>query len=358
MDPLDEVCVFSPGTLGSFASQCLRAVGVRQSDAEAVSDAMLDAQLRGVDSHGMTRLLTIYVERLEAGLINPKGAPRLVKDEGVTAIVDADNSLGPVGASLAVDLSRDRARTFGAAWIAVMHSNHFGACAYYGNQVASDGMIGIVFSNAPPAMAPWGGRKPYLGTNPMGISVPRRDAPPVSIDMATSVAAKGYIILAASEGRPIPPGWAIDVAGRATTDAREALAGSVLPMAGHKGYALALGIDILAGVLAGSAFGQGIGQLYGAQSQPQDVGHLIAAIDIAHFLPLEAFYDRLEQMIVEMQAIPLAEDSPGIFLPGEIEAQEKNRRLEAGIPVPARVAEQLSKLGDRLGVRLGSPRIS
>ena len=347
---MSQDTLFPAETLRTFASRCLQAAGAPAVDAETVADNLVDAHLRGVDSHGVTRLIKIYVERVEAGIVNPRARPRVVQDAPGMALVDADNGLGAVAGTFAMNVCLEKARTAGAAWVGVHNSNHFGACAYYTNQIAAQGMVGIALTNAPPTMAPWGGIEPYLGTNPIGFSVPTRGGTPISVDMATSVAARGYVLLAAAKGEPIPAGWAQDKRGRPTTDAKEALEGTVLPMAGHKGYALALIIDVLSGVLTGAGFGRLIGQLYGDLEHPQNVGHLIGAIDIGHFIPLDQFHERIDQMAAEIRAIPRAEGVARIFLPGDIEAAKTDQRGRDGIPVAEPIRQDLAELGRRLGV--------
>jgi LDH2 family malate/lactate/ureidoglycolate dehydrogenase len=168
--------------------------------------------------------------------------------------------------------------------------------------------------------------------------------------MATSVAAKGYVLLALAKGEPIPPGWAQDKLGRPTTDAHAAAEGTMLPMAQHKGYALALMIDVLCGVLTGASFGQLLGSLTSDYSRGQDVGHLGGAIDIAHFLPLEQFYGRLETMVQALKASPLAEGFEQILVPGEPEEMKRQRRLRNGVPIPEPIRRDFRTMGERLGV--------
>jgi LDH2 family malate/lactate/ureidoglycolate dehydrogenase len=348
---------YPPESLRTFASRCLQAAGAPVADADTVAENLTDAHLRGVDSHGVTRLIKIYVERLEAGIVNPRPQPRIVHEAPGMALVDADNGLGAVAGSYAMRVCLEKARGAGTAWVGVHNSNHFGACAFYTNRIAAEGMVGIALTNAPATMAPWGGIEPYLGTNPIGFSVPTRDGTPISVDMATSVAARGYILLAAAKGEPIPAGWAQDKRGQPTTDAKEALEGTVLPMAGHKGYALALMIDLLSGVLTGAGFGRLIGQLYGDFQHPQNVGHLIGAIDIQHFLPLDQFYDRIDRMAAEIRSIPRAEGVARIFLPGDIEAAKAEQRQREGIPVAEPIRQQLAELGRRLGVPFGEQTV-
>lgn len=336
--------------LREFASRCLQAVGVPTADADVVADNLTDAHLRGVDSHGVTRLIQIYVERVEAGIINPHPNMTVADDAPSIALLDADNGLGAVAGTRAMKLCIEKARSAGAAWVGVRNSNHFGACAYYTNQIAAAGMIGIGMTNAPPTMAPWGGIEPYFGTNPICFSAPTRSGLPISVDMATSVAARGYVLLAAAKGEPIPSGWAQDKRGRPTTDAQAALEGTVLPMAGHKGYALALMVDVLCGVLTGAGFGKLLGQLYGELDRPQNVGHLLGAIDIGRFIPLEQFYDRVGQLAEEVRSSPRGEGVARIYVPGDIEAAKEEQRRREGIPVAEPIRRQFVALGRRLGV--------
>lgn len=181
-------------------------------------------------------------------------------------------------------------------------------------------------------MAPWGGIEPRLGTNPIAVSVPTGERTPLSVDIATSVVARGHLLLAATKGEPIPVGWAQDRLGRPTTDAAEGLAGTVLPMGGHKGYALAFVIDVITGILTGSAFGQQVGQLYGDLDHPQGVGSLFGAIDVSRFVPLERFYDDVAQAVRDVKSSPTAPWADEILVPGELEARLVADQRRGGSP--------------------------
>lgn len=338
--------------LHSFASRCLQAVGVSAAHADAVADNLIDADLRGITSHGVTRLIRIYVERLEAGIVNSGVSPSVSQESASAALVDANNGLGVVAADLATDLVIGKARDTGAAWAGVAHSNHFGTCSYYTNKIAEREMVGIAFTNAPPTMAPWGGIEPYLGTNPIALSVPTREGIPISVDMATSVVARGHLFLAATKGEAIPEGWAQDPEGRPTTDPEQGLAGTVLPMGGHKGYALAFVIDLLSGILTGSAFGRRVGHLYGEFERPQDVGSLIGAIDIASFVPLDRFYDNVALAVREIKSSPRAPWASEILVPGEPEARARTGAEAGWVAIPSAIRKELIQLGERLNVAL------
>jgi len=238
----------------------------------------------------------------------------------------------------------------GAAWGGVRNSNHFGATAYYVLQIARQGMVGIAVTNSPPAMAPWGGRAPLLGTNPIAIAVPS-DAEPLVIDMATSLVAKGRILLAQTAGETtIPAGWALDAHGRPTTDVAEALKGTVAPLGAHKGSGLALMIDILAGALTGAAMATGLGQLHSNQDKRQGLGHLFGAIDIDQLVPLTEFTRRVGELAAVVRATQPAEGVERIYLPGELETETRRRRLEHGVPLADGVKVSLESLAAELGI--------
>jgi LDH2 family malate/lactate/ureidoglycolate dehydrogenase len=331
----------------TFAVFCK--AGLWESQAQTVTDSLIEANLRGVDTHGITRMLGIYVERIQRGIINTEPNLRVVREGPSTLLLDGDNGMGAVVAEWAMELTIHKARKAGSAWAAVQHSNHFGAVATWTMMAATEGMVGIGMTNGPSNMAPWGGVTPYMSTNPISFALPT-SGDPVVLDMATSVAAKGNIILAAAKGEPIPPGWAMDKRGRPTTDAQEAVEGLVMPLGGHKGYALSMVIDALSGILADTAFGPHIGRLYDEWEKPQDIGHLFGAIDIGHFVPHATFTERIDRMIEEIHASELAEGSMRIYVPGEIEAEKTRARREEGIPLPEVIADQFRELGAELGV--------
>lgn len=336
--------------LAAFASRCLQAVAVPPDDANTTADNLIDAHLGGIDSHGVANVLHLYVERLEVGMVNPRLSLRVIQESDAMALLDGDHGLGAVAGVRAMELCLAKARTTGAAWVGVRKSNHFGTCAFFTNRIAAEGMIGVAFTNTAARMAPWGGTVPHLGTNPLCFSVPRRTGGPLSVDLATSVAARGAVLLAASRGQPIPEHWTLDREGRPTTDPQAALDGTVRPMANHKGSALALIIDVLSGVLTGAAWGRGVGRLLEDLDRPQNVGHLIGAIDIARFLPLDQFLDRLEQFGGELLRSPTAEGVERILLPGDREAETVECRRREGISMAEPLRQRLVLLGRRLGV--------
>ncbi len=340
---------FDSEKLAAFCTSVLEKVDVPHKHAQTVAKSLLAANLRGVDTHGVTRL-PIYVERLRAGLMDGRASGSIVAETGSTAVFDGQNGLGQVVGTAGMQLALAKAESAGIAFVTVRNSNHFGTAAYYAMMALDHDMIGFSITNAPPLMAPWGGKKSFLGTNPLAIAVPAGEEKPFVLDMATSVSARGAIILAAKKGEPIPPTWAMNVDGEPTTDARAALEGAVLPLGGHKGFGLALAIDILAGILAGGPFGPHIGELYNNPNKPQAVGHFLGAIRIDRFRPAREFKAEMDAMIREVKAQPLGKGFTKIMVAGEPEYLTEAERREKGVPLSDAVVGDLTKLGNMVGL--------
>ena len=342
--------LYSVDALRAFTLRAFTTVGVPPEDAAIVTDNLIEANLRGVDTHGITRLLAIYIKRLKIGIVNPTPKIEIVSDAPSAITVDGDNGLGSVVGAFAMREAIKRARETGSCWAAVRNSNHFGATAYFTTMAADADMVGLGMTNGPASMAPWGGAKAYMSTNPFSIAVPSEEGA-VILDMATSVVARGHILLASTRGdKTIPEGWALDKDGRPTTDTQAALEGTVMPMAGYKGAVISMMIDVLSGVLSGSAFGPHIGPLYGKLDTKQDIGHLFGVLDIAKLIPVPNFKERLAQMCREIKAVPLAAGATAIYTPGEIEAAKKARRLQEGIPIPDGVRREFEETAAEIGI--------
>ncbi|MDN5343898.1 MAG: hypothetical protein PWQ18_9 [Clostridia bacterium] len=327
---------YRPSSLQEFGSKVLQAAGVPPEEAELVSHSLVWANLRGIDSHGISRL-PVYVNRIRNGLVNPVAHWRLIKEAKNLAWIDAENSLGQVVAVEATKMCLVKARESGLGLVAIKNTNHFGAAAYYTSMMAREGYIGVALTNAPPAMAPWGGRRALLGTNPISVAVPAGRYGMVVLDMATSTVARGKIRLAAAAGKPIPPDWAVDSQGQITTDPREALQGSLFPLGGPKGYGLALVVDILCGVLGGAAYADLITPMYLENPrgglEKKNIGNLLMALDTGSFLSREEFSTRMEDLCSRLKGVPLAAGVEKIYLPGEMEAEKMLERQQQGIPL-------------------------
>lgn len=332
-----------------FCKEILLKLDLCDQHAHVVADSLVQANLRGVDSHGVMRL-PIYAERMRMGLIATRPQMELRRTAPATAILDGGNGPGQVVALRAMEEAVEIARESGVGLIAIKNSNHFGAAAYFAMRAVQDEMIGLALSHAEADVVPFGGRKPCLGTNPLAIAVPTGKGQSIVLDMATSIVAMAKVILAAKEGRSIPADWAVDPEGDPTTDPQKARA--VRPMGGPKGYGLAVIIDILSSLLTGAAFGVHINRMYDNFSQPQAIGHLVGAIDIAKYASIDRFKERLDQLICEIKSVPPAEGFEAVLLPGEPEARTEQQRLRQGIPLGREVYLELVKLGEKLGVRL------
>jgi len=318
------------GAARLFVASLMQAHGLSEADAAIVAECLVRADLRGVETHGLMRL-PIYLERLARGLVNPRPKLEPKRVTPVAAHLDGDDGLGFVVASRAMAESIAMAREQGLGLTAVRRSTHFGMAASYLLQAVEAGLVAFVFTNASPAMPPWGGRDPFLGTSPFAVGVPGGAHGPFVLDMAPSVAARGKIRRAARDGRPIPDGWALDAEGRPTTDAAAALKGVVLPIGGPKGAGLSMLMDVLAGVLTGAAFAGEVGDQY-KDDRPQDVGHFLLALRPDLFLGADAFRARMDVLVERVRSQPHAAGQDEILMPGEPEARLEARRLQEGIP--------------------------
>jgi LDH2 family malate/lactate/ureidoglycolate dehydrogenase len=292
----------------------------------------------------------IYVDRIERRLVATEPEIEIVKDGGGALLVDGGNGMGAVVTMRALRFGLERVAAHGTCAVAIRNSNHYGAGAFYVKEAVRHNVTVHMYSNAPPTMAPWGGVDPYLGTNPYSFGVPSRKYHPIILDMASSVVARGKIILAAKQGKTIPQGWAIDQDGVPTTDAQKALDGSVLPFAGPKGYGIALMIDILAGILTSSNFGPRIPDLYRDLTHAQNIGAFMQFSDIGFFVPPDEFLDRVDTMIAEIKAARKAPGVEEIYLPGEIEALNEERRGREGLWLEKTTIDMLIGLGKSCGL--------
>lgn len=349
MNENNDVLKVRAEKLKDFCREVLIKAELSPENAEIVSDSLVKANLRGVDSHGVMRL-GIYVKRMRMGLIVTQPEMRLTRTAPATAILDGGNGPGQLVALRAMDEAIPIAKEAGVGFVAIKNSNHFGTAAYFAMRALEDDMIGLALTHAEADMIPFGGKKPVLGTNPLAIAVPAKDELPIVLDMATSGVAMGKVMVAAQEGREIPEDWAVDTEGNPITDPKKARA--VRPLGGSKGYGLAVIIDILSALLTGSAFGVHINRMYDNFSEPQAIGHFVGAIDIASYLPADEFKQRVDQMIREIKSIPPAEEFDEVFLPGEPEARTERERLKHGIPLSQELYAELEELGSELGIEL------
>lgn len=340
---------FKSNQIEEFCIKLLEKVGVPKEHAKMTINNLVSADLRGIASHGVARL-PVYLKRIQLGLVNPNPNLKVVKSSTTSLLIDGDNGLGQVVGEKAMEAAVKLAWEQGLSMVGVKNTNHIGIGAYYALKAVEEDMIGFCVTNASAHMAPWGGIKPLLGTNPIAIAVPAGIYPPVVLDMATSIVARGKILLAAKKDEKIPLGWALDKEGNSTQDPQEALHGSILPLGGPKGYGLSLMVDILAGVLTGALYGGNIPSMTENFTKPLNEGIFLIAFKIANFMPVKVFKQRMDDLIREIKESPKAPGVEEIFLPGEIEYRASLERIENGIPLSETIVNELNLLAKSLEI--------
>lgn len=344
--------------LRDFLVSVLRALKMSERSAALTADLMVRTDLRGVDSHGIG-MLPKYIEWTDAGYVHPWAEAAIARDDLATALVDGQQALGHPTAVMAMELAIRKARTYGMGIVVARNSNHFGACANYSMMALRHGMIGLAFTNSPfPAMVPTFGRKPMMGTNPLSLAAPAARHAPFVLDMATTTVAVGKLHIANRWRRPIPEGWALDEAGRPTTDPQVALATRLLSplggsreLGGHKGYGLGVLVDILSGVLGGGVYGNVFLRTAPRPDRRANIGHCLAAIDIGRFRPLHEFEADMDDMLQALNDTPTAAGHERVLTAGQPEEEIERDRLRTGIPLAPALAEQLGAIATRFGVK-------
>ncbi len=346
---------WSSDALETFSRDVFIALGVPAQDAVQVAHGLVNADLIGVSTHGVARLPS-YVERLVRGLVNPRPEITVQQRLPWSVTIDADNAMGALGANRAVREVRERVGQLGIGAAVVRGSNHYGTAGFYARALAGSDSIGICLSPASKSLAPFGSQEPLLGTNPWAVSIPAGRHPNWTMDMATSVAARGHIRLAAKAGTPIPEGWALDGDGLPTTDPVKALRGVMLPFAGPKGSAIAMMVDILGGVLSGSAYGGDIRDMNVDFEAPQNVGHFFMAFKIAAFIEPADFADRMETLIARLKALKPAAGVTEVMYPGEPEARSAQAKHSSGIALKPEIVAALQKTAEDLHLSFPAPQ--
>ncbi len=345
---------YDPETAKEVVAEIAKAAGVPEQDAETLADSLVDADIYGLSTHGVSRV-NIYIRRIQKGLIDPKAEISFDKKGSSVIAVDAGNGLGQVQASKVLERLISMAKTSGIAAATIRNSQHFGALSYYCNRAARENMILIAMTTAEPSMSPEGACEAYFGTNPIAASFPTDKAfNVVRIDLSTSLVARGNIVAAQKEGKAIPLGWALDVDGNPTTDPDKALVGTVLTMAGHKGYALALLVELFSSVLSGAAIGSSIGSMYKDMDRKQDVGHFFCLMDIRAFMDVSDFKKRLDSMIDEIKDCRKRPKVEEILIPGEKEFRTALENRKLGIPMGDQTFKELEALCEeyKIGFKL------
>jgi LDH2 family malate/lactate/ureidoglycolate dehydrogenase len=328
--------------LAALVARIFAAAGVPQQAARTVADGLVEADLEGLTSHGVM-LTDMYLDRIRAGSVSKTEAATVVSDRDTAVVLDAGHALGQLTGNQAMSLAIERAQKIGAGIVAVRHSFHFGTARRYALQAASADCIGIVACNTRPLMPAPGGAERVTGNNPVAIAVPTDGPIPIVLDMATSEAAMGKIRMAEKDSTPIPASWAVKADGSPTTDAREAIAGMLLPAAGPKGFGLAFLIDLMCGLLSGGASGGGVKPLYGDFAVPYDCSHLFIAIHTGHFGDPAAFRATSAAAAERLRAGARAPGVAQLFAPGEPEWRKREQAAGEVSLAPA-VTDMLVRL--------------
>lgn len=339
---------FTSDRLHEFARSMLVAAKVQPEASKLVAETLVCAELWGHQSHGMLRL-PWYLERIASGATDRDAEKEIVLDSGAIAVMDGHNGIGQDIAHAAMSDAIRRSKEHGVGVVSVRRSGHFGTAMYFTRMAAEAGCIGIITTNASPAMAPWGGCKKKIGNNPWSIGAPARKGPMV-MDIANTVVARGKIFNAIKKGEEIPDDWAIDSSGAPTVNPEEALKGLIQPLAAHKGYVISVMMDVLSGVLSGSAFMTGVVGPYMPEGK-SGVGHLAIALNVDAFRPYEDFLNDMDLMVHQIKSTPLAMGFDEIFYPGELETRNEERLKNDGVSLPTETIEQLNEYADRLGCR-------
>ncbi len=337
-----------PSRLLKVAQAVYQSAGMPEQDAWLAADTLIQADLWGHQSHGLLRLGWYYA-RLQSGAMKAVTHTSLVVDAGAISVMDGHDGVGQVITRRAVDEAVSRAKKHGVGVVSVRNSNHFGTCMYYTRIGAEQGCVMMLMSNAGPNMAPWGGLKKKIGTNPWSIAVPGGVHGPVVMDMANSGVARGKIYLANKRRESIPDYWAVDAQGHPTTDPKAALEGFILPMAGHKGYVMGTMVDILSGVLSGSQFLDGVHGPYDPVNR-SGAGHFMVALHVAAFQPISEFHARMDEYLTSLKDVPLAAGHKQVFYPGEMEKLADAENRQSGLLLPVDTLEDVARVAKEAGV--------
>jgi LDH2 family malate/lactate/ureidoglycolate dehydrogenase len=347
--------------LSEFCVRVFVHCGVPAGDAARAVEVLAAADLRGIDSHGVARLHAYY-DMMTLGRINPRANPRVVRSTPSTATVDGDNGLGLVVGPQANEICMDKAEAVGSGWVSVCNTNHYGIAGWYAMQGLERNLINWAMTNATKLVAPLWGAERMLGTNPIAIAFPGKEEPAIVIDMATCAAAFGKLEIARRNGVKIPHGWAIDKHGKDTDDPDEMIdGGAILPLGsdrprgGHKGYALALMVDVLSGVLSGANWGPftppfALRQEIPGRSVGKGIGHFFGSLRIDGFIEPDEFRRQIDDVVRTLRATRPAPGTSGPLIPGDPEREAESARRRDGIPLVLPVIEDLRDVARKTGI--------
>ncbi len=351
----DGARLYSAQDLRDFGGAMLRKQGVPPDAAIVAARSLVDANLRGVDTHGIARL-PVYSKRLSLGLVNPAPNVRVIAETPTTVLVEGDHGLGQVVSDFAIRQTVDHARVHGMCCTTIRNSTHNGTQAHWALQGAHAGLLTLAFTNGEALVAPWGGRDRFVSTNPICIAVPSEPPDELVLDMATTQVAGGHVLLALSRGESIPSGWLLDAEGQDSNSPQDFMeGGSLAPLGGYKGAGLSLMIQVLTGVLAGGPPVHEIGSMYWTMDQPQRISHTFLALEIERFIPLGEFKERVGEMLKAMRSGRKRPGVESIFAPGDIERLNAAQRVRHGCPLTSDIENELRTLADEHQVPFPDP---
>lgn len=339
--------------LKRFSVETLLKSGVSEEDAKTTAEVLITTDTFGVMTHG-TKNLKGYIQKMNAGGLDAKAEPSIVCEGPAFAIMNGNKALGMVSGCKAMNLAIEKAKQCGIAYVGVKNSCHFGAAGYYANLAAKEGMIGLAMSNADPVIAVPNGCKKAIGTNPFSFAAPLGNEKSVFLDIALSNVAALKVIMAQEKGMDIPDTWLVDEEGVPTRDASKfPSAASLQPMAAHKGYGLAVLVELLASVITGAGILSEIASWNLDLSSVNNAGHAFIAIDVSKMMPMDIYTSRINQMANELKNGPLAKGAEKIFLPGEMEWEKREKAIKSGmLEITAAMAESLKSLSESTGIAL------
>jgi len=338
-------------TFESFCSNIFEAVGFSAADAREIAEILVRSDMRGVVSHG-TRLIPKLLLHIQGGGVDPRAKPEIVEEGPAWSMIDAHGAMGHLAAHRGAHVAMETARQSGIGMAGVRQGNHLGPLGAYALMCAEAGMVGLISCNTNNVMAVTGSCEKSIGNNPFAFAAPTGNEPPIVLDMACSAAAGNKVAMAAQNGTSIPPEWTIDAEGRATTDPLDYLqrGGALLPVGGHKGYGLAIMVEVLAGVLTGASLTGDIKSWVTETDQVSDEGYSFIALDVKSFMPLSEYQERIDGLIRRIRSSRKAKGVDRIYLPGEIEHEHELKTRAEGISLQDWHVESLKKVAVELGL--------
>ncbi|MCL3781577.1 Ldh family oxidoreductase [Prolixibacteraceae bacterium JC049] len=363
---MESIERYSHNELENFTKKVFEAIGCNKEEASTAAHVLIQADLRGVDSHGVARL-SGYIRLWKKNRINPKPNIQIVHETPSTAVIDGDEGLGLVVAQYAIKLAQEKAKMAGTGWVAVRNSNHYGIAAAHSMLTLENDMIGFSMTNASPLVSPTFAKARLLGTNPISVAIPAGKEKPVVIDMATTTVANGKLEVLQRKNAEMPEGWAQTQEGETTTDPSVLKkGGAMLPLGGdrvhgsHKGYCLGALVDILSAVLPGANYGPWVPPFVAFLNPPEDpvgkgIGHFLGAMRIDAFQPAEDFKCHMDNWIKTFKSAEAIDPKQKILVPGEPEREIEKERQKKGIPLLPAVVTDLLQMAEEFDIKFIQP---